>query len=73
MSIVMERDTPALPRARYVTDGLSLYRVVVPLRTATGTGMAELEDCLTLETRLYTPDELWEMSLRAVANGERTP
>jgi hypothetical protein len=55
----------------YLTDGLSLFRVVSPLSSSGGQVTAELEDCLTLSTGSYTAEELWEMRLRFVSHGSR--
>jgi len=50
----------------YLTDGRHLYRVVAPRVGREDDQKAELEDCLTLTTELYSPDDLWLMELRLV-------
>jgi hypothetical protein len=50
----------------YLTDGCHLYRVVVPWVGREDQQKAELEDCFTLATDLYSPDDLWTMELRLV-------
>jgi len=50
----------------YLTDDRHLYRVVDPCVGWNDDQMAELEDCLTLTTHLYSPDELWTMELHLV-------
>ena len=50
----------------YLTDGRNLYRVIATCVGAGDEQNAELEDCLTLTTDLYSPDELWMMELRLV-------
>ncbi len=56
-----------LPRSgSYVTDGRRLFRVVSQFVFAGDHLVASLEDCLTLDVRAYSPDELHAMGLRAV-------
>jgi hypothetical protein len=50
----------------YVTDGERLYRVVSPLNPELGIDDAVLEDCATLQWRVYTHAELWWLRLREV-------
>lgn len=52
----------------YLTDGRRLYRVVNPFLIEGLDRATVLEDCLTLEARLYTARELWAMRLRRVAH-----
>ena len=59
-------DRGSFQPGRYLTDGRSLYRVVAPFEALGVSRVAELEDCLTLETRLYGASELWRMGLRGV-------
>jgi hypothetical protein len=54
----------------YLTDGCRLYRVVNRCLIEGLEPAAVVEDCLTLEVRLYTSRELWAMRLRRV---ERRP
>lgn len=53
----------------YVTDGRRLFRVVSQFAFAGDHVVASLEDCLTLDVRAYSPDELHAMGLRAVRTG----
>lgn len=50
----------------YLTDGRELYRVVTPFLVDGPDPAAELEDCRTLGTRLYTAHELLAMGLRRI-------
>jgi hypothetical protein len=50
----------------YVTDGRSLYRVISQFTPEADRAFASLEDCVTLEAKAYSPDELYEMGLRPV-------
>jgi hypothetical protein len=50
----------------YLTDGRRLFRVVSALDPNAEQPVAALEDCLTLQVRPYTPDELFAMRLRRV-------
>jgi hypothetical protein len=59
-----------LPGA-YLTDGVRLFRVVLQLHRADQRPLAALEDCLTFEVSLDSPDELDEMRLRPVRAGAR--
>jgi hypothetical protein len=52
-----------------VTDGRRLFRVVSQFAFAGDHVVASLEDCLTLDVRAYSPDELHAMGLRAVRTG----
>lgn len=61
----IEATAQVAPNA-YVTDGLRLFRVVSPLRWSDGYVTADMEDCMTLDVRAYTPTELWSMRLRVV-------
>jgi hypothetical protein len=47
----------------YYTDGRRLLRVI---DASTHTPYASLEDCLTLEVRLYSPGEVIKLRLRPV-------
>lgn len=47
----------------YLTDGRRLLRVV---DAGAGRAFSSLEDCLTLEVRLYSPGEMRGMGLRTV-------
>ena len=67
MALTATPHTTPLVCGAYLTDGRSLYRVVAPFHGLGEFQVAELEDCLTLETRLYGPDQLWRMGLRRVA------
>jgi hypothetical protein len=55
--------TLAAAGGSYVTDGRRLFRVVSPLAAPPDLEVAELEDCMTLETDSYSPGELWAMRL----------
>ncbi len=60
----------SLCRDAYLTDGIRLYRVVSMLFDPwKGGGSAELEDCLNLETALYSQEALGEMRLKLVRSG----
>jgi hypothetical protein len=61
----------SLRAGSYLTDGERLFRVVSRLSPPDGRGLAELEDCLTLEIWPYSADELWAMRLRAVPRDGR--
>jgi hypothetical protein len=50
----------------YVTDGRTLYRVISQFAPEADRVFASLEDCVTLEARAYSPEELHEMGLRPV-------
>ena len=50
----------------YLTDGKRLLRVVSLIDPRADCASASLEDCLTLEVRAYSPDELVAMGLRRV-------
>jgi hypothetical protein len=51
----------------YVTDGIRLYRVVASLLDPwSGSHGAQLENCLTLETKLFSLQELRWMRLDLV-------
>jgi len=51
----------------YVTDGIRLYRVVSALLDPwNGSHGAQLENCLTLETKLFSMQELRWMNLDVV-------
>lgn len=50
----------------YLTDGERLLRVVSKLDADHDSVCAWLEDCLTLEVRPYSPEELEAMRLRPV-------
>jgi hypothetical protein len=55
----------------YVTDGSRLFRVMSRLDPPSGVFGAVLEDCLTLDWRVYDSRELWHMALRPVGSGGR--
>lgn len=55
-----------LVRGRYLTDGHRLLRVVSRFEADRSNRYAELEDCLTLEVRSYSPEELYSMGLHRV-------
>lgn len=59
-----------LPGA-YLTDGVRLFRIVLQLHRADQRPLAALEDYLTFEVSLYSPDDLHEMRLRPVRAGAR--
>jgi hypothetical protein len=61
--------TLATAGGTYVTDGRRLFRVVSPLAAPPDLEVAELEDCMTLETDSYSPGELWAMRLVLVKRG----
>ena len=50
----------------YLTDGRRLLRVVRGFTEPTDESFALLEDCRTLETHAFTPDELWELRVELV-------
>lgn len=50
----------------YLTDGRRLLRVVSQLDPRARRLFAALEDCLTLEIKRYSGDELYGMGLRLV-------
>jgi hypothetical protein len=66
MSYFAEMAATHLDVGTYLTDGRHLYCVVVPCVGRGDEQKAELEDCGTLTTDLYSPDELWTMELRLV-------
>jgi hypothetical protein len=55
--------TLATAGGSYVTDGRRLFRVVSALAAPPELEVAELEDCMTLETASYSPGELWALRL----------
>lgn len=66
------RDAPPAVRvgaereARYLTDGINLYRVVDALRGTRGQPVVGVEDCRSLELILLPVDELRALRLRPV-------
>jgi hypothetical protein len=50
---------------RYYTDGRRLLRVI---DAGADTPYASLEDCLTLEVRLYSPGEIIKLRLRPITS-----
>ncbi len=54
----------------YVTDGWRLFRVVAPVDPGVDPRLSWLEDCMALTVESYTSDELWELNLRLVRDGE---
>jgi hypothetical protein len=70
--------SPFLPRAiptaplvpdSYITDGRRLLRVVARPEGRFASGFAALEDCMTLEVRSYSLEELAALELRPVRAG----
>ena len=58
---------PELPPGdHYLTDGTHLFRVVLRFSPGSGSQVALLEDCLSLEVTPYSPEELYAMGLRPV-------
>lgn len=55
-----------LPGSDYATDGAHLFRVVTRFAAGEDGAGAALEDCMTLEVRQYSVDELGAMRLRPV-------
>ncbi len=58
-----QRDAEA---GAYLADGVRLFRVARTFGSPPERTGAELEDCLTLEQRTYSPAELHEMGLYLV-------
>ena len=56
----------------YVTDGWRLFRVISGFDLIEEP-VALLEDCRTLATLTYSPDELWAMRLRLVKPASPDP
>ncbi|MBX5443075.1 MAG: hypothetical protein IRZ32_16300, partial [Solirubrobacteraceae bacterium] len=71
-TLITTPEPPARTRRRpadrhgYVTDGERLYRVVSPVDVELGIDDAVLEDCATLQWRVYSHVELWWLRLREV-------
>lgn len=63
---VRRHERPPSSPTRYVTDGRRLFRVISLFDPSTNPAVAELEDCMTLSTHSYSPDELFRMGLRPV-------
>ena len=57
---------PAPLRARYLTDGLNLYRIVGHVGRSVNDLLVELEDCRSLEILVVTVQELRRGRLRPV-------
>jgi hypothetical protein len=70
------RRTPSPPELppgdHYLTDGIHLFRVVLRFSPGSGSQVALLEDCLTLEVTPHSPDELYAMGLRPVRTAFRS-
>jgi hypothetical protein len=50
----------------YLTDGLSLYRVVAPISWGERHAFALLEDCMSLDVVAFTADQLASVPLTRV-------
>lgn len=57
---------PSLSPGSYLTDGTRLFRVVAKLLDPWRGQVVELEDCVTLATSLYSPEELRALGVRPV-------
>jgi hypothetical protein len=63
--------TPMFREGDYLTDERALYRVVEIVQTRHQRRGAILEDCATLDTTLYRPEQLARMGLHVVRPSTR--
>ena len=59
-----------IPCGAYITDGISLFRVLSHVFPRFGEAAVNLEDCLTLDVCTYTVDEIHRADMRKVRQAE---